>query len=146
MNTSTQGAARLAVRHIPNRELGFRWCLRTAGVTVDQRRKLPITIVVIVILTALAAHSHLALTADIRALAVNSDAAVVALNDFATRGAPAASHRSHRPGCSSVRDTHGVQELRSPQDSDTLPLSHARRRYPRRLDSDGLSGLSLIHI
>ena len=108
MITSTQGATRLAVCHVPNRVLSFRWVFPTAALTVDQRRKLPITIVVIVILTTLVAHPHLALTAHISALAVNSDAAVVALDDFATRSAPAASHRSHRSGCSCVRNAHGV--------------------------------------
>ena len=58
MITSTQGATRLAVRHVPSRELSLRWVFPTAALTVDQRRKLPITIVVIVILTTLVAHSH----------------------------------------------------------------------------------------
>ena len=114
MITSTQGATRLAVCHVPNRVLSFRWVFPTAALTVDQRRRLPITIVVIVILTTLVAHSHLALTAHISALAVNSDAAVVALDDLATRSASATSHRPHRAGCSSVRDAHRIQELRSP--------------------------------
>ena len=107
MITSTQGAARLAPRCIPNRVLGFGWVFPTAA-TVDQRWHLSITIPVIVVLATLVAHSHLALTAHIRAFAVDSDAAVVALYDFTTRGAPAAGYRSYHPGCGRVRDTHGV--------------------------------------
>ena len=114
MITSAQGATRLAARRVPNRVLGFRWAFPTATFAVDQRWHLPITVAVIVVLAALVAHSHLALTAHIGALAVNSDAAVVALDDLATRSASATGHRPNRAGCGSVRDTHRIQELRSP--------------------------------
>ena len=138
MITSTQGAARLAPRHVPNRVLGFRWAFPTAAFTVNQRWHLSITISVIVVLATLVAHSHSAMTAYVRTFPMDSDSAVVALNDLATRGAPITSHRSHRSRRGCVRHARGVQEFRFPQDPDTLPLSHARRSYPRWSDPECL--------
>ena len=130
MITSTQGATRLDARRVPNRVLGFRWVFPTATFTVNQRWHLPITVTVIVVLATLVAHSHPAMTAYIRAFTVNSNSAVVALDNLTTRGAPVASHRSHRSWRGCVRHTCGVQELRFPQDSDAFPLSHARGAPP----------------
>ena len=96
MITSAQGAARLAPRRVPNRVLGFRWAFPTATFTVNQRWHLSITVTVIVVLATLIAHSHSATTAYVRAFPVDSDYAVIALNNLTTRGAPVTSHCSHR--------------------------------------------------
>ena len=120
MYTSAQGAARLGSRHVPNREFGFyvapdrKWCLRTAGVTVDQRWKFPIAVVVIVILTTLATHSHLTLSTHVNASAVKSHPTVVTPDDFTTSSAPAAGHRPDSAGGRGVRDSQRIQKLRSP--------------------------------
>ena len=130
MITSTQGATRLAPRCVPNRVFGFGWIFPTAA-TVNQRWYFSITIPVIVVLATLIAHSHSTTTADVRTFPMDSDPAVIALNDLATRGAPVTSHCSHRSRCGCVRHARGVQEFRFPQDPNSLPLSHARRSYPR---------------